>query len=122
MEELQNYFEEEVLPEVEKEKQSDIQTAVEKETEELVDKVDSYLTYLAEQWMEDNEIAIESSLKTNINESFMQGLKTLFDEHYIDIPEDKVDIVEELASKVSTLEEQLENHINENVELKQQIY
>lgn len=74
---------------------------------DLVEKVDSYLNYVVEQWMEDNKVAIESGLRTEIAEKFMTSLKDLFTESYIEVPESKVDLVDELAAEVSELEEQL---------------
>ena len=72
---------------------------------ELVEKVDSYLNYVVEQWMEDNKVAIESGLRTEIAEKFMTSLKDLFTESYIEVPESKVDLVDELAAEVEELEE-----------------
>lgn len=86
--------------------------------EEVAQKVDEYLHYVVEQWMQANELAVESSLRTEISEEFIAGLKTLFQEHNIDIPEEKVDVVEELAKRVEELEEKLNEQINENIELK----
>ncbi|NDC95872.1 hypothetical protein EB118_18635 [bacterium] len=90
-------------------------------TEELVEKVDQYMTYAVEQWMQDNQVAIESSIKTEISEGFITGLKSLFEEHYIEIPEDKVDVLGEMASKVDELEEKLNASIKENIQLKSQL-
>ena len=87
-------------------------------TEELTSKLDSYLDYVTEQWMEANEVAIESTLRNELMEEFIGGLKGLFAEHYIDVPEEKVDVLEALASKVEELEANLDETINENVELK----
>jgi hypothetical protein len=72
---------------------------------DLVEKVDSYLNYVVEQWMEDNKVAIESGLRTEIAEKFMNSLKDLFTESYIEVPESKVDLVDELAAEVEELEE-----------------
>lgn len=86
---------------------------------ESVEKnVDTYLDYVVEKWMEENQVAIESSLRNEIMEEFIDGLKGLFAEHYIAVPEDKVDVVESLAAKVEELEEVLDETINENAELK----
>lgn len=88
---------------------------------DLVEKLDQYTTYAAEQWMEENRVAIESSLKSEITEDFIHGLKGLFAEHYIEIPEDKVDVLSQMAEKVQELEEKLNSAINENMELKGQV-
>jgi len=86
--------------------------------EELTNKLDTYLDYVVEQWMKDNAVAIESSLRNEIMEEFIDGLKGLFAEHYISVPENKIDVVEALAEKVSALEEKLNESITENAELK----
>ena len=83
----------------------------------LVDKVDSYLNYVVENWMEENQIAIESGLKTEITEEFISGMKKLFKESYIDIPEEKYDVLGEMTDKVETLSSELNDSIQENVEL-----
>tara|TARA_R110000851_G_scaffold141324_2_gene279207 strand:- start:40631 stop:41674 length:1044 start_codon:yes stop_codon:yes gene_type:complete len=87
-------------------------------TEEVSDKLDSYLDYVVENWMVENEVAIESTLRNEVNEDFIHGLKGLFEDNYIEMPEDKVDIVEGLAEKVEHLEDRLNDSINENTELK----
>ena len=86
-------------------------------SDELVERVDSYLDYVVEQWMDQNAVAIERGLKAEIVESFMSGLKGLFEEHYIDIPDEAVEVAEELASKVDALEEAINEEIEKNVEL-----
>lgn len=86
--------------------------------EALEKKLDTYLDYVVENWMKENEVAIESSLRNEIMEEFIDGLKGLFAEHYIDIPEEKIDVVEELAAKVDELEIMLDESITENAELK----
>ena len=86
--------------------------------EELSSKVDSYLEYVVESWMKDNEVAIESTLRNELMEEFIDGLQGLFAEHYIAVPQDKVDVLEALAEKVEALEGKLDEAINENAELK----
>ena len=83
--------------------------------ETIVEKVDSYLNYIVEQWMEENQLAVESGLRTEIAEEFMSGLKTLFKEHYIDVPEEKYDVLGELQAKSEELEEKLNEAIESNV-------
>jgi hypothetical protein len=80
--------------------------------EELSSSVDDYLNYVVEQWTKDNEVAIEAGLRTELTEDFMTGLRNLFAEHYIDIPEDKVSVIEEMGSKI----EELEGKLNEEIE------
>lgn len=95
--------------------------ALEEIKEELQTKVNDYLSYVVEQWMEQNEVAIETGLRNELAEEFITGLKNLFTEHYIDIPVDKVDIIEELTSKVVGLEEKLNEEIERGVELKKSL-
>lgn len=89
-----------------------------KAVESIEAGLDSYLNYVVEKWMEENQVAIESSLRNEIMEEFIGGLKGLFAEHYIDVPEDKVDVLEALTAKVEQLEESLSEVIQENTELK----
>lgn len=85
--------------------------------EELSNNVDDYLNYVVEQWVSDNEVAVEAGLRSELTEDFISGLRQLFAEHYIDIPEDKVSVIEELGSKVEELEDKLNEEIERNVEL-----
>lgn len=85
-------------------------------TAELTEGINTYITHIAEEWMESNSVAIESSLRADIMESFIEGLKGLFAEHYIDIPEEKIDVVDELANEVETLKAQLNATMAENIE------
>ena len=89
--------------------------------EELSEKMDTYLDYVVEQWAKDNELAIEQGLKAELTEDFMSGLKNLFEDHYIDIPETKVDVVEELAAKNEELQSQLNAEMEKNMEAKKAI-
>jgi hypothetical protein len=88
---------------------------------ESVENLDKYLDYVVEEWMKENEVAIESSLRTELTNDFMEGLKNLFAEHYIDLPEDKVDVVESLSDKVAELEDKLNATITENLSLKDEL-
>ena len=88
---------------------------------ELVEKVDGYLNYVVESWMEDNKLAIESGLRTEISESFMKQLHTVFNEHYIEVPESKIDLVDELATQKDELEEQVNTTVADNVALKAEV-
>lgn len=85
--------------------------------EELTASVDDYLNYVVEQWMTENEIAIEAGLRTELTEDFISGLRQLFAENYIDIPEEKVNVIEEMGNKVEELEAKLNEEIERNVEL-----
>jgi len=103
---------------LEEEYTTKLEEAVKTIREETDTQLDEYLNYVVEKWMEENKVAIESSLRGEVTESFMQGLQKLFVEHNVNIPEDKADIVEELISKVEELEGKLNETINENIELK----
>lgn len=85
--------------------------------EEISTNVDDYLNYVVENWVSENEVAIEAGLRTELTEEFISGLRNLFAENYIDIPEDKISVVEELGNKVSELENKLNEEIERNVEL-----
>jgi hypothetical protein len=89
--------------------------------ENLVTKVDEYLEYVVTEWMEENKLAIEKGIKAELVEDFMIGLKNLFTEHYVDIPEDKVDVVEQFAEQVEVLESELDKAVTEVSNLNAQI-
>jgi len=103
---------------LEEEYESRLEEEVTSIVEGIESNLDTYLDYVVENWMKENEVAIESSLRNEIMEEFIGGLKNLFAEHYIEMPEEKIDVVEELAAKVERLEEALDETINENTELK----
>lgn len=88
-----------------------LEEAVEGIKSDLTEKVDDYLSYVVEQWMAENQIAIESGLRSELTEEFIAGLRNLFAEHYIDVPSEKVDLVDELATKVEELESKLDEEI-----------
>jgi hypothetical protein len=96
------------------------QVQIQETVDSLVEKVDSYLSYVVEQWMEDNKLAVDAGLRTEIAEDFIYGLKNLFSEHYIDIPEEKYDVVAETKAFAQGLEEKLNEVIQDNIELKAQ--
>jgi hypothetical protein len=98
-----------------------LEEAVEEIKSDLTAKVDDYLNYVVEQWLEQNEIAIESGLRSELTEEFIAGLRNLFAEHYIDVPTEKVDLVDELASKVEELESKLDEEIERSIELKKSL-
>ena len=88
---------------------------------ELVEKVDSYLNYVVSNWMTDNEVAVTTGLRTEIAEDFMSSLQSVFKEHYIEVPEGKVDMVDELAEQVAELEESLNKSTEENIKLTESV-
>ena len=87
--------------------------------ENLTTQVDTYLNYVVEEWSKENELAIERGLKGEIAEDFIAGLKQLFEDHYIDVPDEKYDILEAQSEKISELEEKLNEEIQKNVEIKE---
>ena len=89
--------------------------------EGLVEKVDSYLNYVIEQWMKDNEIGVEQGLRTEVAEDFMLGLKNLFQEHYFEVPEDRVDVLEDMSAKVDDANDKLNETIQSNIALKAEL-
>jgi len=107
------------------EMEADILAAAEESVEEikneLEEQVDAYLNYMVEEWVKENSVAIESGLKSEIVEDFMSGLKNLFAEHYIDVPEEKVDVIEAMAEEVEELQNKLNEALNNNIELSQAI-
>ena len=110
---------EEVIAEAEEQLMEEFEVAVEAIKEDLAAKVDGYLNYMVEEWMKDNQLAIQSGLKAEITEEFLTGLRDLFIEHHIDIPEDKVDIVEELAAQLEATEAVLNEEIARGIQLSQ---
>ena len=109
------------VDEMEKEYQTELQEEIVSFRDELTDKVDGYLNYVVEEWMKENELALESSLRSEITEEFMGGLKDLFKEHYIEVPDEKVDIVENMFDKVEDLEGQLNDKVQDNIKLKSEL-
>jgi len=109
------------IDELETEYQNNLQEEIVVFREELTDKVDGYLNYVIEEWMKDNELALESSLKSEITEEFITGLKNLFTEHYIEVPDEKIDIVESLFDKVEELEGKFNSQLSENIKVKEEL-
>ena len=90
---------------------------ISKSKSELTEKVDSYLNYVVEEWMKENKLALERGIKGEIAEDFISGLKKLFEDHYIDVPDEKYDVLEDQASKIDDLEKKLNEEIEKNVEM-----
>ena len=113
-----------VSAEIERLESEYVQNLEEEVTEiksELVEKVDSYLNYVVGNWMDENKVAVETGLRTEIAEDFMTSLQSVFKEHYIEIPEGKVDMVDELAEQVAELEESLNKSVEENIALTESV-
>ena len=88
---------------------------------DLVEKIDSYLNYVVENWMSENQVAIQTGLRSEIAENFMNGLKDLFVESYVDVPESKVDLVDDLAEQVEELEDALNSQTAKNIEMTEEL-
>lgn len=110
----------EIKEDLESQKRDEIVEASNEIKEELVNKVDSFLGYVAEEWVKDNELAIERGLKSELTENFIQGLKALFEDHYVEVPDDKLDVVDELASKIEEVEAKLNEEVSKNIDLSQE--
>jgi hypothetical protein len=109
------------VKEIAEQMEADVQTNYEQDIAEakeaLTEKVDSYLSYVVEEWMKENEIALERGIKGEIAEDFITGLKKLFAEHYIDVPDERYNVLEDQAAKIESLEQKLNEQIEKNVEL-----
>jgi hypothetical protein len=110
-----------IVEEVEEALYEEFELAVEEVKDELATKLDDYINYMAEEWVKENQLAIEKGLRSEIVEDFIRGLHDLFKEHYIDIPEEKVDVVEELTNKVEELEATISEQIESAVQLKKEL-
>ena len=104
-EELEAQYEEKLAEEIEAAKES------------LAERVDSYLEYVADEWFEENALAVETGLKADMTESFLEGMKSLFEEHYVSIPEDKYDVLESMVEKLDDMETKLNEQIEKNISL-----
>ena len=111
----------EQITKIEEQYQTDAEETIEEVKKDLTEKVDSYLNYVAENWVTENELAIERGLKSELTEDFINGLKKLFEEHYVEVPEDKFDVVEELAGRLDSTEDKLNEEVAQNISLSQDI-
>ena len=105
---------------IESAKTQEVAEEVNRVRDKLTEKVDAYMNYVVEEWMKENEIAVERGLKGEIAEDFISGLKSLFEEHYIDVPDEKYDILESQSAKIDELESKLNEQIEKSAELKKQ--
>jgi hypothetical protein len=106
-----------VIEEMESEILAAAEETIEEVKQELEEQVDTYLNYMVNEWVQENEVAVDSGLKTEIMEEFMAGLKNLFAEHYIDVPEEKVDVLEAMAEEIDELKGKLNESLNDNISL-----
>ena len=103
---------------LEEDYRKDLEENMVKTQEELTEKVDNYLNYVVEEWTKENELAIERGLKGEIAEDFISGLKQLFEDHYIDVPDEKYDVLEAQSQKISELEAKLNEEVEKNINFK----
>ena len=107
----------EIKEELESEFSENLKTSVEQVKTDLAEAVDKYLSYCAEEWTKENELAIERGLRSEMTDNFIEGLKTLFVEHYVEVPEDKYDVIDELANRLDEMEEKLDSEVHKNMEI-----
>ena len=111
----------EIRATIEEEHEARIAEEIAEEKEALQERVDSYLEYVSDEWMEENALAIEHGLKTELTESFLSGMKSLFEENYVTIPEDKYDVLESMVEKLDDMETKLNEQIEKNIGLNKRL-
>ena len=111
----------EEIEKLEGEYETKVAEKVEETKSEIVEKVDAYLNYVVEEWMKENELAIEKGLRNEITEDFIGGLKSLFESHYINVPQEKYDVIESQAAEIEKLKEEVNQSMEKNIELNQKI-
>ena len=111
----------EVVEGVKSEYEANLVEEVKTIKEELTDRVDSYLEYVADEWVGENQLAVEHGLKTEMTESFLEGMKKLFEDHYVTIPEEKYDVIENMVDKLDDMESKLNEQIEKNVALNKRL-
>tara|TARA_B100001057_G_C22784734_1_gene925096 strand:+ start:189 stop:1292 length:1104 start_codon:yes stop_codon:yes gene_type:complete len=111
----------EVKEEVEQEYEKALTEEISTLKSELTERVDAYLEYVADEWVSENELALERGLKTEMTDSFLTGMKSLFEEHYVSIPEDKYDVLNNMVDKLDEMENKLNEQIDKNVALKKRL-
>ena len=113
------------VSEIKEELQQTYENALVEEVEfikkELTERVDSYLEYVADEWIQENALAVEHGLKTEMTESFLSGMKSLFEDHYVTIPEDRYDVIESMVDKLDEMEGKLNEQIERNVALNRRL-
>ena len=111
----------EVKEQLDSKYQEELKTTVESVKGDLSEAVDKYLTYCAEEWTKENELAIERGLRAEMTENFIDGLKTLFTEHYVDVPEDKYNVIDELANRLDEMEQKLDGEVSKNIDVTEEL-
>ena len=110
-----------IKEELETQFEENLETSVKEIHEELAEAVDKYLTYCAEEWTKENELAIERGLRSEMTENFITGLKTLFTEHYVDIPDEKFSVMDELSNRLDEMETKLDNEVSKNMDMSEEL-
>ena len=111
----------EIKEQLESQYSEELKTSIEKVKGDLSEAVDKYLTYCAEEWSKENELAIERGLRSEMTENFIEGLKTLFVEHYVDVPEDKYNVIDELANRLDEMEQKLDGEVTKNMDITEEL-
>tara|TARA_Y100001935_G_scaffold165905_1_gene136572 strand:+ start:56459 stop:57961 length:1503 start_codon:yes stop_codon:yes gene_type:complete len=112
---------EEIKEQLESEYSENLKTSVDQVKEDLSEAVDKYLTFCAEEWTKENELAIERGLRSEMTENFIEGLKNLFVEHYVEVPEEKYNVMDELANRLDEMEDKLDNEVSKNMGLTEEV-
>jgi hypothetical protein len=112
---------EEIKESLESQYSEELKSSVEKIKADLAEGVDKYLSYVAEEWTKENELAIERGLRAEMTENFIDGLKTLFTEHYVDVPEDKYNVIDELANRLDEMEQKLDGEVSRNIDVTEEL-
>ena len=112
---------EEIKEQLESQYSEELKTSIEKVKGDLSEAVDKYLSYVAEEWSKENELAIERGLRSEMTENFIEGLKTLFVEHYVEVPEDKYNVVDELANRLEEMEAKLDGEVQKNMDITEEL-
>ena len=112
---------EEIKESLESQYSEELKSSVEKIKADLAEGVDKYLSYVAEEWTKENELAIERGLRSEMTEGFIDGLKTLFTEHYVEVPEDKYNVIDELANRLDEMEQKLDGEVSRNMDITEEL-
>ena len=112
---------EEIKEQMETEYSENLKTSIDTVKEDLSEAVDKYLTFCAEEWTKENELAIERGLRSEMTENFIEGLKNLFVEHYVEVPEEKYNVMDELANRLDEMEDKLDNEVSKNMGLTEEV-
>ncbi len=111
----------EIKTQLDEQYSEELKTSVETVKTDLTEGVDKYLTYCAEEWTKENELAIERGLRSEMTENFIDGLKTLFVEHYVEVPEDKYNVIDELANRLDEMEQKLDGEVQKNMDVTEEL-